>query len=52
LKSGTPALEPNPLYRTISAEFINDRLIVNAGITTYFDNFFLKKSSKNFNSDS
>jgi len=42
---GQPALEANPLYRPITAAYADGTLTIGAGITTYFDNFYLQTSS-------
>src|SRR5215472_13246022 len=43
--SGKPALQANPLYRPISATYVEGMLTIGAGITTYFDNFYLQSPS-------
>ena len=42
---GLGPLEPNPLYRPGKFGINQNRLLISAGITTYFDNFFLEKTS-------
>jgi hypothetical protein len=42
---GQPALEANLLYRPVTAAYVDGTLTIGAGITTYFDNFYLQTSS-------
>lgn len=44
-KSGKPALENNPLFRPLRIEPSDDRIIISAGKTTYFDNFYLQREA-------
>jgi hypothetical protein len=43
--SGISALQPNPLFRPITATYADGVLTIGAGITTYFDNFYLQTPS-------